>query len=614
MHPILRRSALVLGFALSTLAHGAAEVDLSPSKWPAAEREKYEQLLGNVPTATGVAIEQPMAVGPNGAVTGTYGAPAMRAGLEALKQGGTSVDAALTTALTQVTFAGGLWVSYAGLLNMVHYDAASGQIYSLNAAYDTVRGETEPLAIPLTDALGALSGGGIKAVPNGRQALVPGFLRGVEAAHRRFGKLPFAALFGPAIHYADRGFVLSEYEVDFIDARLAALTRLPAGRAKFLKAGGKPYRVGDRFRQRDLAEFLRNVASQGVDYAYTGPWAQRAAVQADGGKLSLEDLAAYRVIWQQPMRGTFRDFEIVGNGLPAFGGLMTQEALNVYEASGLIAEGHYTKSGETLFWLTQISELAGLSALQPAQAEALGKAVGLAFDPASRLRKSQAAQTWRLMNERKLPFLSSFYADTRHSDVVVAADRHGNMTAIVHSVNSLGDVGIWVDGVSINNSAGFQQAAVAAAGPGKRLPDPTTPMLVLRDGKPVLAAGSMSPGLHLKTFQSLINVLDYGMTPKAAIDAPYFMAPSYVPRPGVDVTKPQSLKPGDLQLVYRVLAGAFEASVLEDARKRGVALQEVPLKATRLGQGLFVAIDRDPATGHWRAAASNVTNGAAVAF
>ena len=265
-------------------------------------------------------------------------------------------------------------------------------------------------------------------------------------------------------------------------------------------------------------------------------------------------------------------------------------------------------------WLTQISELANLSLLPAEQAAAIGKALDLPLDPASRLRKAQAAQLWRLMNEGKVPFLSSFFADARHSDVVVAADRAGNMTAIVHSINSLGDVGIWVDGVSINNSAGFQQAAVAAAGPGRRLPEGTTPMLVLRDGKPVLAAGSMSPGLHQKTFQSLINILDYRMTPKQAIDAPYFMAPSYVPRPGVDVTKPQSLKPGDLQLVYRVLAGAFEASVLDDARRRGVALQEVPLEATRLGQGLFVVIDRDPATGHWRAAAPNLTNGVAVAF
>ncbi len=558
-----------------------------------------------------------MVSGSNGAVTGTYSAPAMRSGLEALKQGGSSVDAALTTALTQITLASGLWVSYAGLLSVVHYDAASQQVYSLNAAYNTVRGETDPLTIPATDALAILGGGTIKPVPNGRQVLVPGFMRGVEAAHQRFGKLPFAALFGPAIHYAENGYVLSPYHVEFVRARLGALTRLPSGRAIFLTRSGRPYEAGETFRQPDLAQFLRGVMSQGADYMYTGPWAERAiaAIRADGGKMTKEDLADYQVIWQEPARGRFRDFEIVGNGRPAVGGLNTQEALNVYEASGLIGRGHYTKSGETLFWMTQISEVILLPLLQRVEAARLEKSDGIRlFDPLARASKMQAAAIWRLMNERRLPIVSSYAGGTQHSDVVIAADRHGNMTAVVHSINAAGDHGIWVDGVGLNNAAGYQQAAVASVGPGKRLPDPTAPMVVLKAGKPILAAGSMSPGLHQKTIQSLVNLLDYGMTPKEAIDAPYFMAPAFVPRPGVDTSKPQAIKASDLQIVHRVLRGAFDQVVLDEARRRGVALQEVALADTRLAQGLFVLIDRDPATGAWRAAAPNVTNGVALAY
>jgi gamma-glutamyltranspeptidase/glutathione hydrolase len=240
--------------------------------------------------------------------------------------------------------------------------------------------------------------------------------------------------------------------------------------------------------------------------------------------------------------------------------------------------------------------------------------MGLKLDPASRQSKSQAATVWRLMNEKRIPFLSSAFAGTQHSDVVVAADAAGNMTAIVHSINGIGDHGLWVDGVGLNNAGGYQQGTLAAIGPGKRLPDPTTPMLVLKGGKPVLAAGSMSPGLHQKTFQSLVNLLDYGMTPKEAIDAPYFMSPAFVPRPGVDLSKPLELKPGDLQNVHRVLKGAISPAVLDDARKRGIALQEIELKDTRMGQGLFVLIDRDPSTGAWRAAAPSVTNGVALAY
>jgi gamma-glutamyltranspeptidase/glutathione hydrolase len=612
----LRNTLVAAACAVALASTTAGAVDLSPGTWPTAERADVERRLQNVATDSGVYADQPMAIGGHGAVTGTYSAPAIRAGLEALKQGGTSVDAALTTAITQVTLASSLWVSYAGLMSVVHYDAASGQVFSLNASFDTVRGETEPLTIPATDVLGFLSGGKVKPVPNGRQVLVPGFMRGVEAAHRRFGKLPFAALFGPAIYYAERGFVLSQYEVNFIDARRDALTRLPAGRARFLKRNGKPYVAGDTFRQPDLAGFLRAVASNGADHMYTGAWADRAiaAMQADGGKMTKEDLAGYRVIWQQPMRGTFREYEIVGNGLPAVGGLNTQEALNVYEASGLVGKGHYTKSGETLFWMTQIAELVNQSRLPPAEALALEQATGLKFDPTSRLSKAQAAQIWRLMNEKRLPFLSSYVAGTQHSDVVVAADAAGNMTAIVHSINGIGDHGLWVDGVGLNNAGGYQQRQLAAVGPGKRLPDPTTPMLVLKSGKPQFAAGSMSPGLHQKTIQSLVNLLDYGMSPKEAIDAPYFMLPALVPRPGVDMSKPLELKPGDLLPMHRVLKGSIDPAVLDDARRRGVALQEIELKDTRSAQGLFVLIDRDPATGAWRAAAPRVTNGVALAY
>jgi hypothetical protein len=92
------------------------------------------------------------------------------------------------------------------------------------------------------------------------------------------------------------------------------------------------------------------------------------------------------------------------------------------------------------------------------------------------------------------------------------------------------------------------------------------------------------------------------------------MLPRYAPKPGVDLSKPQDVKPGDLQSIYRVLKGSFDPAVLDDARKRGVAIEEVPLTHTREGQGLFVVIDRDPRTGDWRAAAPNVTNGTAVAY
>src|SRR6185503_10782963 len=86
----------------------------------------------------------PTVTGRHGMVTGTTGAAAIAGGVEVLKQGGSAADAAMATAMTQICMAAGSWVSYAGILTMVYFDAASGKTYNLNAAYNTVKGETDP--------------------------------------------------------------------------------------------------------------------------------------------------------------------------------------------------------------------------------------------------------------------------------------------------------------------------------------------------------------------------------------------------------------------------------------------------------------------------------------
>ncbi len=139
----------------------------------------------------------PLAVGKKGMVVGTSGALAVKAGLEALKQGGSAVDAALTTSLAQISLSTGCWVSYAGFMTMVYFDAETGKVYSMNAAYNTVQAEDDPLSIP-------------SRTPSGRATPVPGFMAGVQAAHDRFGQLPFASLFDPSIYFAEEVFSTME--------------------------------------------------------------------------------------------------------------------------------------------------------------------------------------------------------------------------------------------------------------------------------------------------------------------------------------------------------------------------------------------------------------------
>jgi gamma-glutamyltranspeptidase/glutathione hydrolase len=108
----------------------------------------------------------PLAEGRNGVVVGTTGNAAVHAGLETLKAGGSAADAAAVTALTQVVECGGAYVSHAGILSMVYFEAKTGKLHYLNACYDTPADEKDPLSIP-------------KGKPSGRTALVPGFMAGI---------------------------------------------------------------------------------------------------------------------------------------------------------------------------------------------------------------------------------------------------------------------------------------------------------------------------------------------------------------------------------------------------------------------------------------------------
>src|SRR5262245_53812954 len=186
--------------------------------------------------------------GRNGVVVGTTGPRAVRAGVEVLKKGGSAADAAMATALAQVVECGGAYVSFAGILGMVYYDADTKKTYALNAAYNTPLEEKDPLSIPK------------KGTPSGRTALVPGFMAGVQAAHERFGKLPRADVMAPATHMAEDGIPVSAMLARFIAVRTNALSRFAETKRVFTKDDGSFLHEGDAFKQPALAKTLGQVS------------------------------------------------------------------------------------------------------------------------------------------------------------------------------------------------------------------------------------------------------------------------------------------------------------------------------------------------------------------
>tara|TARA_R110000782_G_scaffold236489_2_gene322623 strand:- start:2695 stop:4494 length:1800 start_codon:yes stop_codon:yes gene_type:complete len=577
-----------------SLAVAGGKVDLSPARWPAGEYDSFMTAQGVDRTRAGTAK------GTRGAVTVAYNGLAARAGLEALKQGGNAIDAVMTGALAQVALTMGAPISYFGIMSLVYHEAKTGKTYTMNAEWNTVRGETDPMSIPGQidfSSTEALQG---KGAPSGRTALVGGFMKGVEAAHRRFGRLPFASLFDPAIYIAEQGMPVTPMLAGIFRFRDKDIRRLPETRTTLVKPDGSAYAEGDLFRQPVLARTLRAVARDGADYMYGGAWGQKlvAAIQADGGKMTLDDLKAYEVIWADPLEAPLRKgYSIRTSPGPNFGGVSLIEAQNLAEAAGLCGGEHWTKSSAALKKAIEITQLFGIS-MFPKEVQA-AIYPGIDFGEDVRVTKTHAAALWKQIEEGKT-FTKWKRTTPMHSDDIVAIDSEGNIAAITHSINCVnwGKTAIFVDGISIGDPASFQQAMIARVAPGDRLPAPTETGILFKDDVPVLGFASMGAGLHQRTFQGLLNYTCYGMDVEEAINTADFYLPMVDPMTG--------------ETTLTVPEDRFDKKVLEGT---GLAWRVVPLEEARLGgEGKWVAISRDPATGLLHAASHNRNNSAAVAF
>ena len=247
--------------AAALLCVQAAAADLSPANWAPEARQLAEQIEAKswAPASTQTLR------GKGGIISATVSPIAIEAGLKTLRQGGNAADAAATVALTQVATQLGSVVSYAGIVTVLYYDAKTGEISSLDAGYNSYRGESDPRTIPAND-LSVLTGGPAptQAKDIGRQTLVPGFMAGVEAMHARFGRLPFGDLFAPAVWYAENGVTISPPLAIFFQLRQKYLSRTPEGQRFLHQAGNDLPKTGDVFRQPELAATLRSVAKNGA--------------------------------------------------------------------------------------------------------------------------------------------------------------------------------------------------------------------------------------------------------------------------------------------------------------------------------------------------------------
>jgi len=484
-------------------AHLPAQAsNLSPDRWPGALRSQLERAeLSPHPGAARI-VE-----GKSELVAGTLSPIAMHAGMEALRQGGTAADAAIAVALTQTVTNLGAVVSYAGEVELVYYDAASHRTYAMDAGWNSWSGEHDPRTIPAPDLSMLGLAGADSSGAQGRKTMVPGFMAGMQATHDRFGRLPFADLFQPAIWYARNGVTITPLLAAYFALEKDRLSRTPEG-ARFLsQAGNALPKAGDRFVQLELARTLSGVAEQGARYMYQGPWAKAyvRTIRREGGAASLEDLRRYQVNWEQPLQARYNGAIVQGPGRSSAAVCAVLTSLNLLDGAGGPKLGPYWKDPAAFAVLTRINNLA-TSAGWNGQLLAFERQNGFASTCASRLDPAWAKAT--------LPNLPTFIGEPglpgHHSDSVVVVDRWGNVAALVHSINSLlwGQTGIVVGGIPISGSASINKARLATLAPGARVPVDMAPLIAFRDNRPVAAVASVGSSLHPETVRIIVGLLD----------------------------------------------------------------------------------------------------------
>jgi len=434
--------------------------------------------------------------------------------MDALRQGGTAVDAAIAVALTQVATNLGAVVSYAGVAELVYYEARTRRVYALDAGWGTYAAERDPGSIPAMD-VGVVTGDARSTIApaQGRKTLVPGFMAGLEAAHGRFGRVAWGDLFAPSIWYARHGVRITPILSAWFKLQAPQLSRTEEGRRFLDASGGNIPRVGDRFAQPDLAALLEGVAHHGSAHMYAGPWARAfvETVRREGGAATLDDLRRYRPDWETTRHIGFAGGEVVG-------------------------PGDANASGRAI-----LAALDRLSANPPAQP--------YWRDPAAFAAYSAAVRAG----------LIETFASGHHSAAVVVVDKAGNVAALVHSINApmWGDTGIVVQGVPLSGAAGLYKARLAALPAGGRVPSDMAPVVALRAGRPVLAVASVGSSLHHET----VGMVAAGLLGQDLAEA---------------MAAPPLLLNINGTAVEPIPAGAYPGAFTAELERLGVSVQEQP--------------------------------------
>lgn len=421
---------------------------------------------------------------------------------------------------------------------------------------------------------------------------LPGALLGWCEALDRFGRFDLESVLQPAIRLAERGFAATEYLCSCTEAVASDLAKDAAISAVFLP-GGEPPKVGDRIRQPELAGTLRMIAREGAKVLYGGELGDRCAAYLGkhGSFLRAEDLASYRTIDRQPIRGAYRGFEIAGPPPPCSGGVHVVQMLNLIEAFDVASIGFGTADGAHL--LTEVMKIA-------ASDRRASTADPDFFDvPVERLTSKSYAD--RRRREICMDRAGGYEAmaignDSANTTHVTIADAEGNIVSSTQTINSLFGARLIIPGTGIipNNYMYLfdpHPGLPLSLMPGKRITSTQSPLIISKDGKPRYALGLPGgPRLYASAFQAVVNLIDHSMTLQEAVEAPRIWTQGQdlevEPAFGEDVIAGLRAKGHPVNPLAHVAGGMCAIEFHDDGSAEGAACWRADGTPIGLGGGL----------------------------
>jgi gamma-glutamyltranspeptidase / glutathione hydrolase len=511
-----------------------------------------------------------------------------------LREGGNAVDAAVATAFTlAVSYPEAGNIGGGGFMTLF----VKGQPYFLDYR------EAAPAAASANMYLDSDGKPTDKSLYGNLAVGIPGTVRGMAEAHKRFGKLTWQQDLAPAIELARAGFDVPEMLIRDRD-------QSPAGfpRSGNFAAWAKEMHRSQRFRQPELAKTLERIAKGGADEFYSGVTAERIVAQMSRGPvkglITREDLARYKAVWREPLAGEWHGFRVITAPPPSSGGIALLQMLEMKADAAKLFADVTLNSPQYVHLVAEIEKR-----VYADRAAYLGDPDSIKIPVAQLLAPEYVARRAAEINPTRPSATASARAglekpQTTHFSII---DRDGNAVSNTYTLNGEFGAGVIVegDGFLLNdemddfsakpgapNYFGVVGAEANAIAAGRRPLSSMTPTILLRGGVPAMVIGT--PGgsrIFTSVFQVLVNAYEFHLPLAAAVAAPRYhhqLLPADTIFTEPYAPAPQALKQALERLGYRLEQQGFNGDiaaieiekasprVAADPRGRGVSLIVAP--------------------------------------